>query len=88
MRALNQAFVPAFAVPSERACYCLAVLVLAQYFEQSFARFSAPVFEAVPAQVFGSAPIFAQYFGQAFEPAFVSGAYSCLRELYPEHCGQ
>lgn len=88
MRALEQTFVQAFAVPSERACYCLAVLVLAQYFEQSFARFSVPVFEAVPAQVFGSAPVFAQYFGQAFEPAFVSGAYSCLRELYPEHCGQ
>ena len=52
VRALEQSFVQAFAVPSERACYCLAVLVLAQYFEQSFARFSVPVFEAVPAQVF------------------------------------
>ena len=88
VRALEQSFVPAFAVPSEQACYCLAVLVLAQYFEQSFARFSVPVFEAVPAQVFGSAPVFAQYLGQAFEPALVSGAYFCLRELYPEHCGQ
>ena len=90
VRALEQTFVPAFAVPSEQTCYCLAVLILAQYFGRSFARFSAPVFESVPAWFFGSgsAPVFAQYFGQAFEPAFVSGAYSCLRELYPEHCGQ
>lgn len=82
VQALEQTFVPAFAVPSEQACYCLAVLVLAQYFERSFARFSVPVFEAVPARVF------AQYLGQAFEPAFVSGAYSGLRELLLEHCGQ
>ncbi len=85
-----QTFVPAFAVPSERVCYCLAGLILAQYLGRSFARVSVPVFEAVPAWFFGSgsALVFAQYFGQAFEPAFVSGAYSCLRELYPEHCGQ
>lgn len=88
VRAFEQTFVPAFAVPSEQACYCLAGLILAKHFGRSFARFSAPVFEAAPAWFFGSAPVFAQYFGQAIEPAFVSGAYSCLRELYPEHCGQ